>query len=136
MTRQTIDQANHLPIYHLTPTSYYHRQLVDQPYTPGMFLQEGFVHCTSGETMLLEVANRYFVDLQEPLLALEIDPAYLTVPLKFEPPIRPPNAPTQPNHSTQDVRPILFPHIYGPIDRAAIKRCLTLHRDETGRWAL
>ena len=136
MTLQLFDQANLHPIYHLTPADYYHRQPKDQSYTPATFFQEGFVHCTSGETMLLEVANRYFADLQEPLLALQIDPAQLTVPLKFEPPIRPPQAPPLPDHSAKEALPILFPHIYGPIDRAAIKCFLTLYRAETGLWTL
>jgi uncharacterized protein (DUF952 family) len=137
MTLQLFNQANLDPIYHLTPADYYHRQPKHQSYTPATFFQEGFVHCTSGETMLLEVANRYFADFQESLLALQIDPAKLTAPLKFEPPIRPSQAPPLPNYSTQEACPILFPHIYGPIERAAIKHRLTLSRDvKTGLWTL
>ena len=81
--------------------------------------------------MLITVANCYFADLLDALLALHINPARLTSPLKFEPPIPPPGvAPTPANSDTP-----LFPHIYGPLNRDAITAIITLQRDAAGRWA-
>jgi uncharacterized protein (DUF952 family) len=123
-----------LPIYHLTPARIYYSQPENQPYQTETLAQEGFIHCTAGAEMLIEVANTYFANLQDDLLVLEIDPAQLTAPLLFEPPILPIVAPV----STADLTPThqntLFPHIYGPLDRQAITACFSLQRDETGRW--
>lgn len=119
------------PIYHLTPADHYHRQPRNNPYLPETFADEGFIHCTAGQEMLIEVANRYFNTFTGDLLALLIDPQHLTSPLKFEAPIPPPGeAPTEP-YAQSD---ILFPHIYGPLNREAIADCVTLQRDESGRW--
>ncbi|HEX9922833.1 MAG TPA: DUF952 domain-containing protein [Anaerolineae bacterium] len=76
-----------MPVYHLTPASEYHRQPDDAAYQPASLAEEGFIHCTGGAAMLLEVANAFFVGLTEELLVLEIDPSRLVAPLKFEPPI-------------------------------------------------
>ena len=74
-----------LPIYHLTPASYYQRQPENQPYQTETLGREGFIHCTAGVEKLIEVANVYFANLRDDLLVLEIDPAQLTAPLIFEP---------------------------------------------------
>jgi hypothetical protein len=125
-----------LPIYHLTPASYYYRQPVDQPYQTPTLAQEGFIHCTAGVEKLVEIANTYFADLQDELLALEIDPAYLTAALRFEPPITPAHlvAPAQKQNAAE--LNTLFPHIYGPLDRQAIINCLVLRRTPTGQWQM
>jgi uncharacterized protein len=125
-----------LPIYHLTPASYYHCQPENQPYQTETLVQEGFIHCTAGVEKLIEVANVYFANLQDDLLVLEIDPAQLTAPLIFEPPIPPINAPvvteeTSPSHSNT-----LFPHIYGPLDQQAIIACFALKRDQARQWQM
>ena len=120
-------------IYHLTPASYYDAQPSDQPYIPKAFVQEGFIHCTSDLDLLVNVANAYFADLPEALLALEIDPIRLAAPLKFEPPAPPPDAPARSGYADPDQ---LFPHIYGPLNRRAIINCFALRRDKLGRWRL
>ncbi len=121
------------PIYHLTPAGYYRRQAVDQPYVSPTLAEEGFMHCTAGLPLLLKVANAYFARLDEPLLALVIDPARLTSPLKFEAPAPPPGAARRSAYGQADV---LFPHIYGPLNREAISAHFELARDAGGRWSL
>lgn len=116
------------PIYHLVPAAYYLSQAENRPYYSETFAQEGFIHCTAGVDLLLQIANSFFADLSDDLLALEIDPAQLTAPLKFEPPIPPPGTPAGP---TDD---LLFPHIYGPLNRQAITGVIRLCRNESGRW--
>lgn len=131
------DQLSDLPIYHLTPAVDYLRLPKDQPYTPASFAEEGFIHCSSGQVTLLEVANRYFASLNGPLLALEIEPTRLTAPLKFEPPITPPgHQPPENSRSNTLIPPVLFPHIYGPIDRAAIISSFLLVRNHNGQWTI
>ncbi len=120
------------PIYHLVPADYFHYQPKDKPYLPETFAAEGFIHCTAGQEMLIEVANRYFGTFLGDLLALHIDPQQLTSPIKFEPPIPPPGEPPAESYSQPD---LLFPHIYGPLNRDAIVSCVTLQRDEAGRWS-
>ncbi len=136
MNNQSQIVPGDLAIYHLTPADYYHRQPKNQAYKPESFAQDGFIHCTSGAEMLVEVANAYFVDLPGHLLALEIDPTRLTAPLKFEPPIPPPQPPLAGGEILTPDPGVLFPHIYGPLNRQAIIRCLALQRDKAGQWRI
>ncbi len=133
MNNQSQIAPGDLAIYHLTPAGYYHRQAKNQAYKPERFTQDGFIHCTSGADMLVEIANAYFVDLPGNLLALEIDPTRLTAPLKFEAPIPPPLAGEE--NLTPDPG-VLFPHIYGPLNRQAIIDCFALQRDKAGQWRI
>ena len=126
-----MNSASSQPIFHLVPADYYHRQPKNKPYQPETFADEGFIHCTAGQEMLIEVANRYFETISGDLLALHVDPQRLTSPLKFELPIPPPGESPAGVYSQSDV---LFPHIYGPVNRDAIINCVTLQRDEFGRW--
>ena len=119
------------PIYHLVPARYYDAQPVAQPYLPETFEQEGFMHCTAGLPLLLKIANLYFAELPDSLLVLEIDPARLNSPLKFEAPSPPANSPAE--ASSHDPE-LLFPHIYGPLNREAIIRVFPLVRNEAGDW--
>ena len=120
------------PIYHLVPLSYYQAQPSDQPYLPDAFDDEGFIHCTVGADTLLQVANAFLGNLTQPLLVLEIDPDRLTVPLKFEPPASPKSAESDftPNPD------ILFPHVYGPLNREAIKHTFLLQRGSDDKWQM
>ena len=86
--------------------------------------------------MLVEIANLYFGDLSEPLLALEINPNRLTAPLKFEPPIHPAGQSSGLDETAGPDHTILFPHIYGPLNREAIVDNFVLRRDETGQWQI
>lgn len=124
------------PIFHLTPAADYHRQPTDQPYQPAALAQEGFIHCTAGVDTLIQVANYYFADLPDDLLVLEIDPALLIAPLIFEPPILAASGPLDRERSYAADPERLFPHIYGPLNRQAIKRTFILQRDATGQWQL
>ena len=125
-----------LPIYHLTPAGEYHGQPDEAAYQPASFAEEGFVHCTAGATMLLEVANAFFAGLIGELLVLEIDPSRLAAPLKFEPPIPPAGSSDSRETAFNPDPDTLFPHIYGPLNRQAIKRIFALQRDPAGRWRM
>lgn len=121
------------PIYHLTPVTFYQQQPADQPYRPATLEAEGFIHCTMGLDLLVEIANMFYAELDDGLLVLEVNPAKLAAPLKFEAPIPPANAPDEAPPVDPDIK---FPHIYGPINRAAIVRTLQLTRDKANQWYL
>jgi uncharacterized protein (DUF952 family) len=128
--------TQNVPIYHLTPGSDYHGQSDDTTYQPASLAEEGFIHCTAGAAILLEVANAFFAGLTGELLALEIDPSRLAAPLKFEPPM-PPAGSFDSSMVTFNPDPeTLFPHIYGPLNRQAIKRIFALRRDPAGQWQM
>lgn len=128
--------AEQRPVFHLVPAAYYRRQPPDQPYRPATFGEEGFIHCTGDVDTLLQVADAFFAGLEDELLVLEIDPTRLSAPLKYESAIPPAqtDATGQPAFTPEPER--LFPHIYGPLDRQAIRRTFALQRDSAGRWQL
>ena len=103
-------------MYHLVPRTEWEASDPTQPYVPDAFGSEGFVHCTDGADEVAATANRYFADFQGELLALVLDRARLSAPVRYE-----------------DQRAV-YPHVYGPIERAAIVHVLTLARNSRGAW--
>lgn len=77
-----------------------------EPYHAPTLDTEGFVHCSDFGTVHLP-ANRIFAGRTD-LVLLEIDPARLDVPLRWEP-----GAPPDPNGAW-------FPHVYGDIPPEAV----------------
>ncbi|MEU7002644.1 DUF952 domain-containing protein [Nonomuraea sp. NPDC046570] len=65
--------------------------------------QEGYIHCCATDTQLHGVAHRYYSDVREPLIVLEIDPTGLDIRLET-----PPGATEA------------FPHLYGPLPITAV----------------
>lgn len=74
--------------------------------------QEGFLHASYAH-QVDGVLERYYSDVTEPMVLLVIDPERLSVPVVPE---SPPGAPEQ------------FPHIYGPLDPAAVLQVRPLPR--------
>ena len=104
-------------IYHLTPADYFSRLPADQPYRPREFDREGFIHCTKGEERLLLVADTIYRRVPGDFLLLVIDERRVTSPVKHE-----------------NVGGILFPHIYGALNRDAIVRSVTMGRRADGTF--
>lgn len=104
-------------IYHLTPAGYFKSLPADQPYLPREFERDGFIHCTKGEERLLLVADTIYRRVPGDFLALVIDERRVTSPLKVE-----------------NVGGIMFPHIYGPLNRDAIVRVVAMGRREDGTF--
>ncbi|MEV6650726.1 DUF952 domain-containing protein [Streptomyces sp. NPDC051219] len=86
------------------------------PYTPGSLAAEGFVHCSPDEDSALAIADEYYRETPGPLLVLLIDEALLDAEVRRE------------GNGEK-----FFPHVYGPIDRAAVTGMLEVRRDEAGR---
>lgn len=105
-------------IYHLAPTTRWRDWPAGAPYLPAEYDADGFVHCTAGDDLMLRVANTFYRDAPGDFVLLVIDPRLLTPELKWE-------------RSTDGLAP-LFPHIYGPIDAAAIVEVRAVRRGEDG----
>ncbi|MEO9325508.1 DUF952 domain-containing protein [Nocardioides sp. C4-1] len=78
--------------------------------------EEGFIHASRGDQWQA-VRQRYYADVTEPLVLLVIDPDLLTSPVVVEPAV-PGGGQT-------------FPHVYGPIDPAAVVQTIALDPDVT-----
>ncbi len=104
-------------IYHLTPADYYNSLPADQPYRPREFDRDGFIHCTTGEERMLLVADTVYRRVPGEFLLLTIDERKVTSPVKYE-----------------NSGGILFPHIYGALNRDAILRVAAVGRREDGTF--
>lgn len=109
-------------IYHLVTTTRWQDWPSDQPYLPAEYANDGFVHCTAGDELMIAVANRFYQNVQGDFLLLVIESERLTSPLKWEAP------------SPGDTLAPLFPHIYGPINRDAVVAIKTITRASDGRF--
>jgi len=107
-------------IYHLAPAGRWHAWPSDQPYVPAEYAADGFIHCTAGDALMIAVANRFYRATAGDFVLLVIDPAHLTAPVKWEP--------------SGDDLAALFPHIYGPIDRAAVQNVRMVQRAPDGEF--
>ncbi len=72
------------------------------------------MHCAF-EIAVVPVANDYFAGATDRVLLLEIDPTRLTSETRYEE-----AAPTLSGGSSHLASASQFPHVYGPINRAAI----------------
>jgi uncharacterized protein (DUF952 family) len=108
-------------IYHLAPAARWHGWPSGEPYLPAEYADDGFVHCTAGDELMLQVANRFYRDAPGDFVLLVIDPARLAAPLKWE-------------ASADDDLAAKFPHIYGPIDRDAIVEVRAARRAADGEF--
>ena len=82
--------------------------------------EEGFIHASTA-AQVLPVANAVYQDEQQDLLLLVLDSSQITAEIRREP---------VPGWAEP------FPHIYGPLDVAAVVRAVPLERDPAGsfRW--
>ncbi len=102
-------------IYHLTtPTAW--QRAAPEAYLAPSLETEGFIHC-SNQDQVARVANLFYAGQPE-LLALCIEAERLQSPLKDEDP------------GVNE----LFPHVYGPINRDAIREVRPLERGADGEW--
>jgi glutathione S-transferase len=96
-------------IFHLATKADWDAAQTSGAYTTSTYgvslADEGFIHASRGDQWE-GVRERYYAEVEEPLVLLEIDTDLLDVPVVEEPP-----APGVVE---------TFPHIYGPISPAAV----------------
>ncbi|MFD7018185.1 DUF952 domain-containing protein [Streptomyces sp. NPDC059161] len=88
----------------------------DLPYRPPSLTAEGFVHCSADEATALAIADAHYRDVPGPLLVLCVDESALAAEVRRE-----------------GAGGAVFPHVYGPIERAAVTAVLEVRRDAEGR---
>ena len=101
---------------HLVPEPVWLAQAAGDHYVPEAFAAEGFIHTTLDEATLIEVANRYYRDDPRPYLVLDVDLDRVAAPARFD-----------------EAGP-RFPHVYGPIETAAVVRVRRAGRDASGAF--
>lgn len=106
MARTSCGPSLSEPIFHITTAAAW--RACDGSFSAGSLDTEGFIHCSTA-AQAAWVANGRFRGLTQPLVLLQLDPDSLTAELKWE--------------SSEPAMPP-FPHIYGPIDRAAVVRVI------------
>ena len=99
-------------IYHITPRADWATAQKIGEYRPESLASEGFIHCST-EAQAAPVANAFY-PAQSGLILLVIDPARLTAPLQWDPPVHP--APESAPASLHGE----FPHIYGALNLDAV----------------
>ena len=114
-------------IYHLAPAERWRGWPAGQPYLPAEYAADGFIHCTQGDELMLEVANRFYRGAPGEFVLLVIDTERVNAPVRWEPPAHPSGEPAAPDAP-------LFPHIYGPIDRAAVIEVRPARRSPDGTF--
>ncbi len=101
---------------HLVPEDVWLAQRNASQYLPDGFSCEGFIHCTHGNDFAIEVGNRYYRDDPRSYLVLEIDLERVSAPVAYE---------------DEERR---YPHIYGPLERHAVRRVSRIERAADGSF--
>jgi len=100
--------------YHLIPREGY--DSFAEAYVPAVFAQEGFIHTTKTLAIIHEVANRYYRADLRPYLLLTVDLDRVTAPWRY------------------DAAGDDYPHLYGPLNRAAIVGTIPCPRAADGAF--
>jgi uncharacterized protein (DUF952 family) len=102
--------------FHLTPVEWWAAADPSEPLGSPSLATEGFIHCTTGADEMVATANRHYrTDLRD-FVVLTVDLDLVTSPW-----------------SCEDDRAI-YPHVFGPIDRAAIVAVAPMPRADDGTF--
>jgi predicted cupin superfamily sugar epimerase/uncharacterized protein (DUF952 family) len=112
-------------IWHLLPLPKW-RTAMESGRLPGPAEPGSFLHASPDEATALAVANAYFLECAEPVVALGIDVGRISAEVRVEPP---------------DPEPVpgvdagtRFPHVYGPVEADAVGVVRYARRDPAGRY--
>ncbi|MCI1695368.1 DUF952 domain-containing protein [Aneurinibacillus aneurinilyticus] len=106
-------------IYCLCPAFYWENFRNAHEYIPRDYEQEGFIHATKGDDLLIKVVNRVYKNFTDELLVLVIDEKNVTAEVRYE--------------QAKDGN--LYPHIYGPLNTNAIMEIKQMNRTKNG-WTI
>jgi uncharacterized protein (DUF952 family) len=104
------------PTFHLVPEAVWTAADPAAPYAAASLVLEGFIHCTDGVEALGATFDRHYASDRRPFLALTVDLDATEEPWRY------------------DVLDSPYPHIYGPIRRAAITAVNRVDRGPDGRF--
>ena len=93
-------------------------------YAPASLETEGFIHCSTA-AQVVETANLFYRG-QSDLVIVCLEEAHLTSRLIYEPTV----------HAGDQRAALLFPHIYGPLNLAAVSEVHKFPCDAEGRFVL
>jgi uncharacterized protein (DUF952 family) len=116
MADSNLERAPAEVTLHLVPEDVWLAQKGESHYQPEGFSTEGFIHCTHGHDLVVEVGNRYYRHDPRPYLVLEVDLKRVAAPVVYEDKER------------------RFPHIYGPLERHAVRRVHRVERAADGTF--
>lgn len=115
--RENKKRKTMLEIYHITTKEVWHKAVDKGVYDFCALKEDGFIHCSTWEQVLV-TANNYFKG-SEDLLLLKIHTPDIKAEIKFENLIGGENQ---------------FPHIYGVIDLAAVTGFYSFNKTNTGQF--
>ena len=101
--------------FHLVTSAAWEAAATDAAFRPASLATEGFVHLTHRMADLVDVANALYREELGPHVVLAIELGDLVSPWRYD----------------GDTR---YPHVYGPLDRAAIREVRSIARDSTGSF--
>jgi uncharacterized protein (DUF952 family) len=101
---------------HLTPVDIWTAQAQFPEYVPEAFAAEGFIHCTHGEALVVEVGNRYYRADPRPYCLLTIETARVVARIVYEDPDQ------------------VYPHVYGPLNTNAVVAVRRVERSPDGTF--
>ena len=104
------------PTFHLVPAATWAARHDDVVYAPASLDADGFVHCTDGEDEVLRTGDRYYRAEPGAWLVLTIDLDATGARWTIDDPAG------------------RFPHVHGPIPRAAILEVRHIDRAADGRF--
>lgn len=112
-------------IFHITSRAHWAIAQAAGLYRAPSLESVGFIHC-SAQDQILGVANSMFHG-ERNLLVLCIDESKVSAQIRWEPPVHPKSSM---NPATPDSA--LFPHVYGPLEVAAVTKIAELVEGECG----
>src|SRR5690349_8102581 len=107
-------------VFHIAARAEWEAALAAGVYRTGSLDGEGFIHCSTAE-QADATANTLFVGRAD-LVLLHIEVERLEAPLRYDPVAEP--------------RGAVFPHIYGPLNLAAVFDVIALQPGADGRFEL
>ena len=105
-------------IYHFTPAAHYDGSGPSEDYCPAYYEEEGFIHATAEPEWVERMANKILKDMQEAVYLLEIETAKVRAETIME----------------QAKNGHWFPHIFGGLNRDAVRRKVVLQRGADGLY--
>jgi uncharacterized protein (DUF952 family) len=113
-------------VLHLMPAEQWTTLSAQEAIVNPSLATEGFIHCTDDADVLLQVANAFYSAVIGEFVVVYVDTDRLTSTCIWEAPAH--ISGSGPAFADQ------FPHVYGPIDRAAVIRVQRVVRSADGRF--